>query len=327
VKIVRALPCPRPAGSRPLAVTIGVFDGVHRGHRAILKATLARARSLGGEAAVVTFDRHPLAALAPHAAPRNLMTLESRLAEFKKLGFHHAVVLSFNSRLSALTAEQFVRRILVGRLRAASVVVGYDFHFGRNGRGDAACLRRLAATLGFTVTVVPPELDRGEPVSSTRIRRLLALGSVAEATRLLGRPPVLTGIRVAGRRLGRRLGFPTVNIRPDGELLPPYGVYFVVAGPDRAGGEGSLGPGVASLGIRPSIPGRARTPLLEIHFLGQPRECPPGRAMRAELLRFRRPERRFPDLAALKKEIKDDVAAARSFFKEKAHLTQGSRET
>jgi riboflavin kinase/FMN adenylyltransferase len=303
-----------------LAVTIGVFDGVHRGHRAILKATLARARSLGGEAAVVTFDRHPLAALAPHAAPRNLMTLESRLAEFKKLGFHHAVVLSFNSRLSALTAEQFVRRILVGRLRAASLVVGYDFHFGRNGRGDAACLRRLGAARGFTVTVVPPELDRGEPVSSTRIRRLLALGSIGEATRLLGRPPILTGVRVAGRRLGRRLGFPTVNIRPDGELLPPYGVYFVLAGPDRE----PLRPGVASLGVRPSVPGRTRTPLLEVHFLRAPRECAPGGAMRAELLHYRRPERLFPNLAALKKGIKADVIAARSFFKEKAHLTPGS---
>ena len=309
-----------------MAVTIGVFDGVHRGHRAILRATLARARSLGGEAAVVTFDRHPLAALAPHAAPRNLMTLESRLAEFKKLGFHHAVVLSFNSRLSALTAERFVRRILVGRLRAASVVVGYDFHFGRNGKGDAACLRRLGAALGFTVTVVPPELDRGEPVSSTRIRRLLALGSIGEATRLLGRPPVLTGVRVTGRRLGRRLGFPTVNIKPDGELLPPHGVYFVLAGPDRKPAGEPLGPGVASLGVRPSVPGRTRTPLLEVHFLRAPRECPPGGAMRTELLRYRRPERRFPDLTALKKGIKADVVAARSFFKKKAHLTPGSAE-
>ncbi len=292
---------------RPLASTIGVFDGVHRGHLAILRATLARARAMKGSAVVITFDRHPLKTLAPRLAPRCLMTLKQRLDEFRKLRFHRVIVLPFNPALAALTAEVFVRRVLVRRLGLADLTVGYDFHFGRGGAGDASLLKRLGETFGFNVTVVPPVLHRGEPISSTRIRRLLSLGNVTKAARLLGRPPVLTGLRMTGLRLGRALGFPTININPANELLPPYGVYVVRIGRERR-------PGAANLGIRPAVTPSATSPLLEVHCLGRPPRIAPGRAVEVELLRFLRPERNFPDLAALKRQISRDVAAARRYF-------------
>jgi len=304
--VVRGFP-PRLPARRPLVAAIGVFDGVHRGHRAVLAETLRRARAIGGRAVVVTFDRHPLDTLAPHAAPRCLMTLRQRLERFRGLGLDAAVVLPFTRRVASLPAEDFVERVLVRRLRAAEVVVGWDFHFGRGGTGNGALLERLGPRLGFRAAVMGPVLDRGEPVSSSRIRKLVALGRVAEAGRLLGRPVAIEGKVVRGRRLARRLGFPTINIAPANELLPRFGVYAVRMPP---GGR----PGVANLGLRPTVePGR-HAPLLEVHALGSPPRAPAGSLVETELLRFMRPEKAFPDLAALTRRIGKDVEAARRYL-------------
>jgi riboflavin kinase/FMN adenylyltransferase len=314
VIVVRTFP-PRLPGSRPWAAAIGVFDGVHRGHAAILAETLRRARAIGGRAAVVTFDRHPLATLAPHVAPRCLMTLDQRLARFAALGFGAAVVLPFNCRVASMTAPAFVRRVLAGRLHAAEIVVGWDFHFGLGGTGDGALLTEMGDCLGFRATVMAPVLDRGEPVSSTRIRKLVALGRVAEAARLLGRPLAIEGPVVRGRRLARRLGFPTINIRPTNELLPRFGVYVV----RLISGRGRSIPGVANLGLRPTVKPATRAPLLEVHGLVAPPPAPPGRRCSVEFLAFLRPERAFPDLEALTAAIRKDTEAARH------HLTAGRR--
>lgn len=304
MRITRGFPPPRPSGRGPVVATVGVFDGVHRGHRAILRATLAAARRRGGTAVVMTFDRHPLATLAPAAAPRRLMTLEQRLARLAAAGVPACAVLPFDRRVAALPAEAFVRRVLVGRIRARHLVIGYDFHFGRGGRGDAALLAVLGGRLGFSVATVPPVLAGGEPISSTRIRRLVALGRLPHAARLLGAPFALSGARVHGRRLARRLGFPTINLDPAGACLPPFGVYAVRLGADRR-------PGVANLGVRPTVERRPRRPLLEVHVLGRPPAIPAGRQVEAEFVRFLRPERAFPSLEALRRQIGRDVAAAR----------------
>jgi riboflavin kinase/FMN adenylyltransferase len=307
MRIIHGFPPARGRLAGPLAATIGVFDGVHLGHLAILRATLARARKIRGTGLVITFDRHPLKTLAPHVVPHCLMTLEQRLAEFERLKFRHCVVLPFTAALANLTASAFVHRVLARRLGISELVVGYDFHFGRCGTGDAALLKRLGENAGFGVTVVAPALHRGEPISSTRIRRLVSLGNVAEAARLLGRPPALAGTRVKGRRLGRRLGFPTINIQPANELLPPYGVYAVKLGRKAHAG-------VANLGVRPAVTPPGCPPLIEVHCLSTPPRIPPGRPVEVALLRFMRPERDFPGLAALKNQISRDVAGARRFF-------------
>ncbi len=292
--------------TRRVAASIGVFDGVHRGHAAILGTPRRVARTRGGRAVAVTFDRHPLATLAPAAAPRALMTLAQRVGALRAAGAGRVVVLPFTRALARLEPAAFVRRILVGRLRIADLVVGYDFHFGRGGRGDAALLIALGARLGFRVAVVPPVLDRGEPVSSTRIRRLVGLGRMPDAARLLGRPFALEGVRVHGRRLARRLGFPTINLVPRDGALPPYGVYAV-----RLAGR----PGVANLGLRPTVVRAAPGPLLEVHVLGRrvPR-VPAGARIAVELLRFMRPERKFAGLAPLRRAIARDAAAARRWL-------------
>lgn len=311
----RGFPPPRPAVRGPLVVTIGVFDGLHRGHRAILLSTLAAARRVRGTALVLTFDRHPLATLAPGAAPRCLMTLGQRLAGFAALGFRRACVLPFDRPLASLSAEAFVDRILVNRLRVARIVVGYDFHFGRGGRGDAGLLRALGVHRGFTVAVVRPVLAGGEPISSTRVRRLVALGRMPAASRLLGRPFAMAGIHVRGRRLARRLGFPTINLAPANEVRPPHGVYVVRL---RAAGETGPGrPGVANFGLRPTVVRNARAPLLEVHVLGRPPAGRPGRSYETDLVRFLRPERRFASLDLLTRAIRRDVGAARRAL----HLT------
>jgi riboflavin kinase/FMN adenylyltransferase len=302
---------------RPLVATIGVFDGVHLGHRVVLDRTLARARATGREPAVITFDRHPLATLAPRAAPRCLMTLPQRLRAFAALGFRTAVMLRFDRRLADLSAKAFVRRVLVRRLGVAELVVGYDFHFGRGGAGDAALLGRLGDRLGFRVTVAPPRLRRGEPVSSTRIRKLVILGNVTEAARLLGRPYAIEGRIVRGRRLGRRIGFPTINLAPRNDLLPRHGVYAARLGPGRA-------PAVVNLGVRPTVDRGRTEPLLEAHVLGPPPPLPSGRTVEAELVSFLRPERRFPDLAALTRQIARDAARARRLLHQPSRSSPGA---
>ena len=312
--VVRSFP-PRLPGERPWAAAIGVFDGVHRGHLAILNETLRRARAIGGRAAVITFDRHPLATLAPHVAPRCLMTLDQRLARFAALGFGAAVVLPFNRLVAAMTAPAFVQRVLAGGLHATEIVVGWDFHFGRGGTGDGALMTEMGDCLGYRSTIMAPVLDHGEPVSSTRIRKLVALGRVAEAERLLGRPLALEGPVVRGRRLARRLGFPTVNVRPANELLPRFGVYAV----RMSIGRGRAIPGVANIGLRPSVKPPTRSPLLEVHGLVTPPPAPPGRRCSVEFLAFLRPEQAFPDLEALAAAIRKDTAAARRYLTGRRH--------
>ncbi len=293
------------------AATIGVFDGVHRGHAAILRATRDRAGT--GSAAVITFDRHPLATLAPTVAPRCLMTLGQRLEAFRAHGIRTVIVLKFNPRLAARPAEEFARTILARRLHVAHLVVGYDFHFGRGGTGDAALLQRLGTRLGFGLTVVPPALDHREPVSSTRIRRLVRLGRLPEATRLLGRPVMLAGQRVRGRRLGRKLGFPTINLRPRNELLPPHGIYAARLGRT---------PAVAYLGARPTVDREGAEALLEIHCLAAAPAIPTGKTVEVALVAWQRPDRKFDGVEPLRRQIARDVARARRVL----GLTRGRRE-
>ena len=211
------------------AVTIGVFDGVHRGHQALLAETVRLARDNGYIPAALTFDPHPSAVFAPARTPLLLGTLSERIALLELHGAQSVVVAPFDRALAALTPDEFVREWLVDRSNARAVVVGDDFRFGCDRSGDTAFLRRAGEKYGFAVATVPPVFVAGVPCRSTTIRQMIAGGQVKSAQTLLGRPYSLTGTVVHGRKLGRTIGFPTANLdTPNGLLIPGAGVYVGV---------------------------------------------------------------------------------------------------
>ena len=294
---------------KPVVAAIGVFDGVHLGHQALLNATVRRARALKAVPVAVTFDRHPLSLLSTHAAPPGLMPRHLSVEKLRLSGMKRVVVLPFTRRLARTTAEDFVRSFLVRRLGVSEVITGKDFRFGRGGRGDIRLLRRLGKAHGFNVRVVPPARSDKTVVSSTLVRRLIMRGEVLRASRLLGHAHLVEGRIVHGRKLARKLGFPTINIHPTGGLLPPNGVYAVLLGTRRI-------PGVANLGLRPTVEKHARFPLLEVHCLApsgqtRPPRAVPGSLIRTEILAFLRPERKFSGTAELAGAVRRDITIAR----------------
>jgi len=291
------------------AIVIGVFDGVHAGHRALLRAALRRARAHKLSPAVLTFDRHPLAVLSPSSAPPVLMPLRERVRALRDSGFPRVIVLRFSKALSRTSPEDFARHFLARRHRVREVVVGHDFRFGRGGRGNAALLRKLGRELGFGVTILPALRRGGAAVSSTRVRDAVSRGRMEEAARLIGRPYRLDGTVVRGRKRGRKLGFPTINLSPlPGILLPRLGVYAVRLLPGKK-------PAVADLGVRPTFGERPHHPVLEAHCLGVPPRLRPGAAASVEFLRFLRRERKFSGPAALTKAIALDRKRALRLFR------------
>jgi riboflavin kinase/FMN adenylyltransferase len=216
-----------PAGFGPSAVTIGKFDGVHQGHRAVIGRLRDIAEDEGLKAAVVTFDRNPLALLAPDKCPDALVSVRQKLELLATTGIDATLLLPFDRALASVPATEFVERVLVDTLAAKAVLVGHDFRYGARGAGDVDLLIDLGATFGFTVEVIDDVTpEGGRRVSSTWVRELLAAGDVRHATELLGHTPTVSGIVVHGAARGRELGFPTANLTPESEgLIPADGVY------------------------------------------------------------------------------------------------------
>jgi riboflavin kinase/FMN adenylyltransferase len=290
-------------------VTVGKFDGVHRGHQALLRATVAAARARGASSVAFTFDRHPVELLRPGTEARFLMPLPERLERIATLGLDIAVVLQLTPEFLALTAEEFARDILAGRLDIVQIVASESFRFGRGAAGTLATLREAGERLGFAVGIVPPVIHEGERISSSRVVRAIQAGDVAAATALLGRPYTVAGEVVSGAQLGRTLGFPTANLSPPLlQHLPADGVYVVEA---RRGN--SCLPGVANLGVRPTVGGMAR--ILEAHFLDFADNLY-GETIRLAFLARLRDQVRFPSLDALRDQIARDVAAARALLQQ-----------
>ena len=292
---------PRPA------VTVGNFDGVHRGHQALVAQAVADARASGGTAVVLTFDPHPSRVLAPERAPATIMTLEQKAERLAGMGVDRMAVLPFTPSLAAQPAPEFAQRVLHDALRATTVVVGAGFRFGRGRAGDVALLRRLGRSLGFGVHGMRPVFHQGAPISSSRVREALARGDVEGAAEMMGRPFAIDGTVVRGVGRGRTIGIPTANIAPVNETLPGNGVYACWI---RVGGpEGPLRPAVANVGRRPTFGGAETT--VEAHvldvdedFYGQPARL----AFQARL----RPEQTFPGAEALVAQIQKDMERGRA---------------
>jgi len=302
MQIVRGLES-FPPDARPSVVALGTFDGVHLGHRAILGTAVTHAREAGLQALACTFEQHPIEILQPARAPRSITTVEERLALIAETGVDGVVVLSFTPELAAVEPEAFVKEVLLGRLRAQQIVVGFNHRFGRGARGDAGLLQELASRLGFQAHVVPPLTVGGVPVSSSEVRTALQRGDVVAAARFLGRPYAIGGTVTSGAGRGRTLGFPTANLAPDGNLLIPRGVYGCLAHVD-----GVVHPTVVNIGVRPTF---AETTLaIEAHLLDFTGDLY-GRRMRLDFMLHLREEMRFSSVEDLKAQIARDVEAAR----------------
>ncbi len=299
---------------RPVILAAGFFDGVHLGHRAILRRAVSAARRMHGAVWVLTFDTHPLKVLAPESAPLLITGLPHKLRLFAALGVDGCIALSFNVALAGCAPETFIEELASAVPRLAAVCVGSNWTFGRDGSGGPALLRQLASRHGFRALVVPPLCRLGAPVSSTRIRRALADGRLGDAAALLGRPFSMFGTVVAGRGLGgRRLGTPTANLATADEVQPPPGAYAVRV---RLGVLRLRG--VANVGRRPTMAPAAdgvTAPLLvETHILDFDEDIY-GREMEVVFLRRLRPERRFESPAQLRGQIVRDINKVRAWFR------------
>jgi riboflavin kinase/FMN adenylyltransferase len=292
----------------PLFLAIGVFDGVHLGHQAVISTSARHAKEAGGTPVVVTFDPHPAKILRPKDAPHLLTATQHKIALIRDLGVGHLLILRFDLAFAATSPEEFVRQLVTNAKPLREICVGHEWSFGKGRAGNLALLKQLGGTHHFNVIGVEAVKLNGEVVSSTAIRKAVAEGDLVKATQMLGREYTILGTVIPGEKLGRKLGFPTANLSAHSEQFPPNGVY--VAEARRAG---SVHRGVANLGYRPTV--RAENPerLLELHLFDLDREIY-GEEMEVRFLRYLRPEQKFADVEALKAQIATDVAQARESF-------------
>lgn len=295
-----------PAGVGPLFLAIGCFDGVHRGHAAVVGAAVTTARARGGRAWALTFDPHPARVLRPAAAPPAIVPTATRVRLLRALGVEGVAIVPFTMEFAAQEPEQFVATLRSGAPGLAGVAVGPNWRFGRGARGDAALLAELGRAAGFAVEVVPAVLYGGAPISSTRIRRAVEQGDLPEATAMLGRHFTVEGVVELGRQVGRSLGYPTANVKPENELLPPPGIY---AARLRLA-DGRELPAAAYRGQRPTF-GADGPPVLEVHALDTALDLY-GQRVEVAFVRRIRDDRRFESQEALRAQIAEDLRAIRA---------------
>jgi riboflavin kinase / FMN adenylyltransferase len=291
----------------PLHLALGVFDGVHIGHQAVIARAVEAAARAGGLAGMLTFDPHPIRVIAPRKAPTALLaTLEHKAAIVSELGVRLFVPLRFDMAFAEMEAADFIERLFAAPVR--TIAVGEDWRFGRNRGGDVPFLTGEAEKRGFRLEAVPPVMIDGDRVSSTRIRQAIRDGNLDDAARMLGRPYSVSGHVVSGDQLGRELGFPTANL-PTGDVqLPPEGVWAVRVSDDA----GKAWNGVANLGTRPTVGGGKR--LFEVHLLDFSGDLY-GRYLDVRFEKYLRAERKFESLETLRAQIAKDAEAAISHFR------------
>jgi riboflavin kinase/FMN adenylyltransferase len=295
-----------PRGWPAPALAVGNFDGVHRGHQALVALAMSDARAAGGTSVVLTFDPHPSRVLSPDRVPASLMTLDQKAEILAGLGVDRLAVLPFTVELSRHEPEDFAREVLQRALGARVVVVGSSFRFGRGRSGDLDTLRRLGDELGFRVHGLRPVISRGGPISSTRIREALLRGAVDAARDVLGRRFFVDGVVVRGEGRGRRIGIPTANLDVVNETVPGGGVYACwcrVIGEDMP-----PRPAAVNVGRRPTFGGGVMT--VEAHLLDYEGDLY-GRTLRVEFEERLREERKFPGAEALVAQIRSDIGEAR----------------
>jgi len=292
---------------RPTVLTLGVFDGLHLGHQFIMRAVVERARATGAVPTVITFDPHPRAVLHPASAPPLLQTFDQKLEAFGVLGIEQTIVIRFDAEFAQIRAEEFLRKVVGERLQAKEVYLGRGFAFGRSREGNIGLLRAVSGQLKFHADEVAEVRLRGQRISSSRIRELLATGRVNVARRMLGRPYGVEGCVVRGEQRGRTLGFPTANVQPQNRVIPRNGVYVTATLID-----GAWRRSVTNIGTRPTFE-REAGPCVETHVMDWQGDLY-GDVLRVRFLHRLRAELKFASVAELKTQIGQDVSRAARYF-------------
>ncbi len=300
------------ASSGKFAVTIGVFDGLHRGHRKIVKTLIKKAQARGLSTLVITFDPHPADVLAGSKKVPLVISLKHRLRLFSEIGVDNAVILRFTGKLARMSADDFVKKVLA-RINIIEIVVGRDFFFGRKRQGSPEALRALSGLYRYRVSVVKALRSSGKIVSSTRIRGLIMRGELKKASRLLARPVAILGTVVKGHKRGRIIGYPTANINPHHEAIPPSGVWAV-----KIKSKKRLYDGLLNIGTRPTFAGistDAREPTIEAHIFDFNRSIY-GKDLEISFVRKIRNEKKFNTPERLGEQIRADEKRARRILAE-----------
>ncbi len=288
----------------PLFLAIGVFDGVHLGHQAVISTSAEHARAANGTPVVVTFDPHPEKVLRPQAATHLLTATPHKIALIRELGVAHLLIIKFDKQFAATEPEDFVQQLVEHSKPLREICVGHEWSFGKNRRGNLKLLNEFGARFDFGVVGIPPVTVNGELVSSTTIRQALEAGDLAKAARMLGREYTILGTVVRGDDLGKKIGFPTANLSAHNEQFPPNGVYFAEARLDEA-----IYPGVVNLGCRPTVSSKTER-ILEIYLLDFEGDIY-GKDIEVRFIRYLRPEKKFENIDALVRQIEFDVKQAR----------------
>ena len=289
----------------PLFLAIGVFDGVHRGHQAVISTSADHAAASNGTPVVVTFDPHPEKVLRPQAAPHLLSATQHKIALIRALGVEHLLIITFDKQFAATEPEDFVQKLVIHSKPLREICVGHEWSFGKNRRGNLDLLKKLGAKFNFDVVGIPPVKINGAVVSSTAIRQAIEKGDLAKAAEMLGREYTILGTVTRGDNLGKKIGFPTANLSAHSEQFPPNGVYVAEARID-----GELYRGVINLGIRPTVSSGKSERVLEIHLFDFNRDIY-GHDVEVRFLKFLRPEKKLANLDALVQQIRQDVERAR----------------
>ena len=292
----------------PLFLAIGVFDGMHRGHQAVISTSTSHARSGNGTPLVVTFDPHPVKVLRPNDAPHLLTATQHKIALIRDLGVDHLLVINFDKKFAATPPEKFVEQLVAHSKPLREICVGHEWSFGKDRRGNLDLLKELGARFHFDVVGIPPVKVSGAVVSSTAIRQAVEKGDFATAAVMLGREYTILGTVKGGEKLGKKLGYPTANLSAHSEQFPPNGVYLA-----EAWIQGVLYHGVVNLGYRPTVSGERSERVLEIYLLDFNRDIY-GENVEVRFVRYLRPERKFDNLEALVRQIDADVQQARELF-------------
>lgn len=297
-----------PGIQRPTVLTLGVFDGLHRGHQAIVRVVVERALLIGAAPTLITFDPHPRQVLKPETAPPLLQTFQQKMEGLERLGVGQVIVLNFNAQLAAISAESFVQNYIRDGLDAREIYLGKGFAFGHQRHGDIELLRKLSVRGGFRADEVAEVRLRGHRISSTMIRRLLKAGRVNLARRMLGRPYGIEGIVTKGRGVGKQLLYPTANLEIENRVLPSDGVYVTLTLID-----GVWRRSVTNIGKRPTFGGDAESKV-EAHIIDFDEDLY-GRTIRVRVLHRLRGERKFASIEELKNQITRDRDRAIRYFR------------
>jgi riboflavin kinase/FMN adenylyltransferase len=290
----------------PLFLAIGVFDGVHRGHQAVISTSAQHAQTVGGTPVVVTFDPHPEKVLRPSSAPHLLTATQHKIALIRDLGVRHLLIIKFDKHFASTPPEKFVEQLVTHSKPLREICVGHEWSFGKDRRGNLDLLKKLGAESGFEVVGVPPVKANGEVISSTAIRDAVQRGDFAKVKLMLGRDYTILGSVTRGDDLGKKIGFPTANLSAHSEQFPPDGVYFA-----EAWLEGVKYDGVVNLGCRPTVSRDKSNRVLEIHLFDFSRDIY-GQDLEIRFVRYLRPEKKFDSIDALKDQISADVRQARA---------------